>query len=327
MTDNVAQTALDAASRSLFDWKTGANPEHRTTRVQAPELNAVLGWSMPVLSGGFVRVVDYMGSDDSVVQAARVSYGAGTKTVRSDRDLIRYLLRHRHTTPFEMATIKLHVRAPIDVLRQWLRHRTASANEYSTRYSEAIDAVQIPTSDAFRHQSTTNRQGSGDVFDLEDGQQLKRIYVDAVTGAQVAYSQLLTDDVAREQARAVLPLGTYSEMYWQVNLHNLLHFLNLRTDSGAQEEIRAYANVIASVLPLWVPLVTEAWYDYQMGAVTLTALDITAMRMLMVGTAVDEQQVRESTGMTKREYGEFIEKMALAGIGQTLGEVDDDGQQ
>ena len=235
-----------------------------------------------VLDDGFVCLVDVMGDDRSVVQAARVSYGAGTQKVSDDRTLIRYLLRHRHTTPFEMAEIKLLVRVPMDCWRQWIRHRTANVNEYSTRYSIAIDASQITEPEAWRSQAQSNRQGSGEVLSEEIGQQLSQTERELLDESKRVYQARLDAGVAREQARKDLPLSTYTEAYWKVDLHNLLHFLALRMDSHAQQEIRDYATTIGEqiVQPLF-PVVWEAFQDYRVGGSFLTRLDIEVIRRLM----------------------------------------------
>jgi thymidylate synthase (FAD) len=223
-----------------------------------------------VLDDGFVCLVDIMGDDQSVVQAARVSYGEGTRKVSDDRGLIRYLLRHRHTTPFEMAEIKLLVRVPMDCWRQWIRHRTANVNEYSTRYSLAIDAMQTTSPEGWRTQAANNRQGSGAALELVDGEKLTAAETEFQRAARALYEQR----IAREQARKDLPLSTYTEAYWKVDLHNLLHFLALRMDSHAQWEIREYARTIGEqiVQPLF-PLVWEAFVDYRTEGVYLTRLD------------------------------------------------------
>src|SRR6185369_10038159 len=210
-------------------------------RIQRPRVEAldeILGVPLKVLDDGFVRVVDYMGADESIVQAARVSYGAGTKRIHEDRGLIRYLLRHRHTTPFEMCEIKFHVRVPMDCWRQWIRHRTANVNEYSTRYSVAIDASQRTEAGDWRLQSTDSKQGSAGKLDNERGGQFTKAEKELQDHARKVYDERLAAGIAREQARKDLPLSTYTEAYWKVDLHNLLHFLRLRMDMHAQEEIR-----------------------------------------------------------------------------------------
>ena len=236
---------------------------------------AELRWKkFPVLDDGFVTLVDVMGDDQAVVQAARVSYGEGTRKVSDDRGLIRYLLRHRHTTPFEMAELKLLVRVPMDCWRQWIRHRTANVNEYSTRYSLAIDAMQETAPDAWRTQAAQNRQGSGAPLDAAAGGSLTAAEAEFHQQARALYEQRIAQGVAREQARKDLPLSTYTEAYWKVDLHNLLHFLALRMDSHAQEEIREYATAIGQKIvgPLF-PLVWEAFVDYRLEGMFLTRLD------------------------------------------------------
>lgn len=241
-----------------------------------------LRWQkFPVLDDGFVCLVDVMGDDSSVVQAARVSYGEGTKKVSDDRTLIRYLLRHRHTTPFEMAEIKFLVRVPMDCWRQWVRHRTANINEYSTRYSLAIDAAQTTPVDEWRTQAESNRQGSGEPLPQDVGQQLTDSETDLQNQMRSVYQQRIESGVAREQARKDLPLATYTEAYWKIDLHNLLHFLALRMDSHAQLEIRNYATAIGEkiVAPLF-PVVWEAFQDYRMQSMFLTRLDVGVIQRL-----------------------------------------------
>jgi len=237
-------------------------------------LDAILGQKLPVLDDGFVRVVDYMGGDASIVQAARVSYGAGTKKVSEDRGLIRYLMRHWHSTPFEMCEIKLHVRVPMDCWRQWIRHRTANVNEYSTRYSVAIDGAQKTSADQWRKQAKNNKQGSAGMLDGSVGSTLTQ--AEGALHAQLTevYQARLDAGVAREQARKDLPLSTYTEAYWKVDLHNLLHFLRLRMDSHAQLEIREYANTIGEqIVSKWCPHAWQAFLDYRQHAIALTAID------------------------------------------------------
>ncbi len=241
-----------------------------------------LRWKkFPVLDDGFVALVDVMGDDAAIAQAARVSYREGTKTVSDDRSLIRYLMRHQHTTPFEMAEVKFLVRVPMDCWRQWIRHRTASVNETSTRYSIAINATQTTRPDQWRSQAATNRQGSGAMLDAQLGQELSREEVQFQEQARRLYEKRLTQGVAREQARKDLPLSTFTEAYWKIDLHNLLHFLALRMESHAQWEIRQYANVIGQqiVAPLF-PAVWEAFADYRLEATTLTRLDREVCRRL-----------------------------------------------
>ncbi|MDQ3655867.1 MAG: FAD-dependent thymidylate synthase [Chloroflexota bacterium] len=253
-------------------------------RTSVPELDAILGHQFKVLDDGFVRVVDYMGTDSSIVQAARVSYGTGTKRVREDRALIRYLLRHAHTTPFEMCDIKLHVRVPMDIWRQWIRHRTASVNEYSTRYSVAIDNAQRTPADEWRMQSTGNRQGSDGAIETGLGEMLTAQEAELHRLSREVYEHRLEMGVAREQARKDLPLSTYTEAYWKTNLHNLLHFLALRMDSHAQYEIREYARTIGEeIVAKWCPVAWEAFTDYRMNTVAFSEAELAIVEALIKG--------------------------------------------
>lgn len=253
-------------------------------RPSATELDALLGRPIPVLDHGFVRVVDYMGTDDSIVQAARVSYGKGTKRVHEDRGLIRYLMRHQHTTPFEMCELKLHIRAPMDCWRQWIRHRTANVNEYSTRYSIAIDAALTTKPSAWRLQTRQNRQGSEGFIDAARGEHFSTTEADLHTHARAVYEERLTAGIAREQARKDLPLSTYTEAYWKIDLHNLLHFLALRLADVAQYEIREYARVIGyQIVQRWCPVAWEAFLDYRLDALALSRIEVAVVRMLIKG--------------------------------------------
>jgi len=255
-------------------------------RPRVADLDAILGRAFPVLDDGFVRLVDYMGDDAAIVQAARVSYGAGTKQVSDDRGLIRYLMRHRHTTPFEMCELKLHVRVPMDAWRQWIRHRSASVNEYSTRYSIAIDAAQRTAPDAWRRQAEGNRQGSEGTLDAGAGAAFTRQEEELHARARAAYRERLAAGIAREQARKDLPLSTYTEAYWKIDLHNLLHFLALRMDPHAQLEIRSYAETIGrEVVARWVPLAWEAFLDFRLGALGLSRLEAQVVAALGRGDA------------------------------------------
>ncbi len=245
------------------------------TRRSVPELDAILGKPFKILDDGFVRVIDYMGSDEAIVQAARVSYGEGTKKGSDDEHLIRYLIRHRHTTPFEMCEIKFHVRVPMDIWRQWVRHRTASINEYSTRYSIAIDSARTTSEDEWRSQSSTNRQGSGDMLDTEMGRDLTEQEAKLHEECRRIYLERIERGVAREQARKDLPLATYTEAYWKCNLHNLLHFLALRMESAAQTEIRDYATTIGrEIVAKWVPYAWKAFEDYTLESAVISRHEI-----------------------------------------------------
>ena len=253
----------------------------KLTRPVVLALDNILGNPFKVLDDGFVRVVDYMGSDESIVQAARVSYGKGTKKVSEDRGLIRYLLRHQHTTPFEMCEIKLHVRVPMDCWRQWIRHRTANVNEYSTRYSLAIDASQQTPPNEWRMQSKDNKQGSEGFFDDAKGKLFTVQEAELQNFVRGVYEERVAAGMAREQARKDLPLSTYTEAYWKVDLHNLLHFLWLRMDPHAQYEIRMYAKTIGEqIVAHWVPMAWQAFLDYRMNSSSLSAIEIEIIRAM-----------------------------------------------
>jgi thymidylate synthase (FAD) len=267
-------------------------------RLNVPALDEILGTPFRVLNDGFVRLVDYMGSDESIVQAARVSYGKGTKKVHQDRGLIRYLMRHRHTTPFEMCEIKLHVRVPMDCWRQWIRHRTASVNEYSTRYSEAIDSAQLTDEDQWREQSRGNRQGSTGFLTPEVGSELSERESTLLRDSRRLYRQRLEAGVAREQARKDLPLSTYTEAYWKIDLHNLLHFLALRMDAHAQWEIRRYATVIGEeILSRWCPITWEAFQDYRFHSTALSRREQQIIRMLAVNRPGEARELATQFGL------------------------------
>jgi thymidylate synthase (FAD) len=271
-------------------------------RVTVPALDAILGRPLKVLDDGFVRAVDYMGSDRAIVQAARVSYGTGTKKVSEDRGLIRYLLRHRHTTPFEMCEIKLHLRVPMDCWRQWIRHRTASVNEYSTRYSVAIDAAQKTAPDGWRLQAAENKQGSAGRLDAKRGAELSRQEDELLAHARRVYEQRLAAGVAREQARKDLPLSTYTEAYWKVDLHNLLHFLALRMDMPAQEEIREYATAIGNgIVAKWCPLTWGAFRDYHLESVYLSRLEAELIQSIGAGHKDEALRKAKSFGWLEKD--------------------------
>jgi thymidylate synthase (FAD) len=273
------------------------DPE-QLTRSSAPLLDIILGQSFAVLDDGFVRVIDYMGNDAAIVQAARVSYGTGTKHVQSDRGLIRYLMRQSHTTPFEMCEIKLHVRVPMDTWRQWIRHRTANVNEYSTRYSLAIDAAQRTAPGQWRTQSTANRQGSGSYLRPTQGKLLSIAEQQLHKRARREYEARIAAGVAREQARKDLPLSTYTEAYWKIDLHNLIHFLMLRMDAHAQQEIRAYATLIGEeIVAKWVPMVWEAFLDYRRGAVHLSRIEAEIMGALILKDSARARGLAAACGL------------------------------
>ncbi len=304
-------------------------PDDAVPPLEGKALVEHLRWKkFPVLDDGFICLVDVMGDDSSVVQAARVSYGEGTKKMSDDRTLIRYLLRHRHTTPFEMAEIKILIRVPMDCWRQWIRHRTASVNEYSTRYSLAIDSAQATPPDQWRAQATNNRQGSAGLMAIDAGEQLTELERELLQKARQVYQERIDRGVAREQARKDLPLSTYTEAYWKIDLHNLLHFLALRMDSHAQLEIRDYATTLGEqiVKPLF-PLVWEAFIDYRLGSDSMSRLEREVTQRLMSVAATrglvppfsDElfREVQDETwrGLTRsRERDECATKLQSLGI-------------
>lgn len=274
-------------------------------RTTSPELDAILGQPFHVLNDGFIRVIDYMGTDQSIVQAARVSYGKGTKKVSQDAGLIRYLMRHRHSTPFEMCEIKLHVRVPMDCWRQWIRHRTANVNEYSTRYSVAIDSAQATLPGEWRLQSGANRQGSSGFLSIDDGKKFTDQETEFQNKARAMYDQRLEAGIAREQARKDLPLGTYTEAYWKIDLHNLLHFLSLRMEEHAQYEIRMYAKIIGEeIVKRWCPITWQAFMDYRMNALALTAREIEVLGAINSAGSQKAVSIAESFGwLDKNEKG------------------------
>lgn len=265
---------------------------------------------IPVLDKGFVRLVDFMGSDMDVVLAARTSVLGVTNSDaalnETDINLLRFLMRHRHTTPFEMVELKFHVRVPMDCWRQWIRHRMASVNEYSTRYAEAIDARQETPPDMWREQKTTNRQGSGEFLPEEVGSDLTRNEKELHLVSDITYRDRLSKGVAREQARKDLPLSTYTEAYWKIDLHNLLHFLGLRMAPDAQIEIRSYANQIAEYLKYLVPHTWRAFEDYRLNAITFSAVDLIMLKARMKN---EDLLLGNSYNYTAREIKEFEEKM------------------
>ena len=275
-----------------------------TLRATVPALEEILYQPLPVLDHGFVRVIDYMGDDAAIVQAARVSYGRGTRRVSEDQGLINYLMRHRHTTPFEMCEIKYHVKLPIFVARQWIRHRTANVNEYSARYSILDNEFYIPSPEHLAAQATTNRQGRGEVLEGAAAQRVLDLLREDAERAYAGYAELLNEDasgapldparpgLARELARINLTLGFYTQWYWKTDLHNLMHFLSLRADPHAQYEIRAYAEVMLDTLKRWVPMTYAAFLEYRMNAATISATGLAVIRRLLAGEAVDASRER-----------------------------------
>jgi thymidylate synthase (FAD) len=278
-----------------------------TLRAVSEGMEAHLYRAHPVLDHGFIRVIDYMGDDSAIVQAARVSYGAGTKHVQNDEGLIRYLMRHWHSTPFEMCEIKLHVKLPVFVARQWIRHRTANVNEYSARYSILDREFYIPAPEHLAAQSTVNNQGRGEVLQGEEAARVLELLKSDANRAYDHYEAMLSQDgqqgLARELARMNLPANIYTQWYWKVDLHNLFHFLRLRADPHAQYEIRVYAEAIAACVKDWVPLAYAAFEDYRMGGVTLSAKAIAVLKRRLAGETVTQ----EASGMSKGEWREFVE--------------------
>ena len=289
-----------------------------TRRATVPALEEILYEALPVLDHGFVRVVDYMGDDGAIVQAARVSYGRGTRRISEDKGLINYLMRHRHTTPFEMCEIKYHVKLPIFVARQWIRHRTANVNEYSARYSILDNEFYVPAPEHLAAQASVNRQGRGDVIEGAAAQRVLDLLRNDAERAYAGYTTLLNEDasgapadpawpgLARELARMNLSLNFYTQWYWKIDLYNLLHFLSLRADPHAQYEIRAFAEAMLATVQRWVPMAYDAFLEYRMNAVTISATGLAVVRRMLAGEAVDQA----SSGLSAREWREL---MALLG--------------
>jgi thymidylate synthase (FAD) len=295
----------------------GAQP---TLRPISPALEEILFQALPVLDHGFVRVVDYMGDDAAVVQAARVSYGRGTKKVSEDRGLVNYLMRHRHTTPFEMCEIKYHVKLPIFVARQWIRHRTANVNEYSARYSILDNEYYLPKPEHLAAQSKANRQGRGQVL---SGKEAERVFDLLKKDSELVYEHYMEmlnegetgepldperSGLARELARMNLSLAFYTQWYWKTNLHNLMHFLSLRADAHAQYEIRVYADVMLDTLKRWCPISYDAFMEYRLGGAHLSKTGLAAIRRMIAGEKVDQK----ASGLNPREWRELV---AVLGLG------------
>lgn len=268
-------------------------------------------YEQKVLDHGFVRLVDYMGDDNAIVQAARVSYGAGTKNVSSDRQLIRYLMRHRHTTPFEMCEVKFHVKLPIFVARQWIRHRTANVNEISGRYSEMVDEFYVPELEQIRPQSVINKQGrSEDAFDTDEAAEIQAQLSGTQRELYSEYKESLDKNLARELARINLPLSLYTEWYWKIDLHNLFHFLHLRLDAHAQYEIRVFAEAMATITKELFPIAYEAFEDYRLNSIGFTGPEIKILQQLLSSKELSVEQLVE-LGLSKRESSEFVKKMSF----------------
>lgn len=284
------------------------------TRPRSEALDAILGVPTDVLDHGFIRVIDYMGDEAAIVQAARVSYGQGTKAVSEDRGLLRYLMRHRHSTPFEMCEIKLHVKLPVFVARQWIRHRTANVNEYSARYSILAREFYVPEAKDIAKQSKTNKQGREEGTDDLRADEAREMMLRAGDHAFDIYEMLSADDepddmgIARELSRIVTPVSTYTEWYWKVDLHNLLHFLSLRADPHAQKEIRVYAEVICQIVEAWMPNVWEAFVDYRLEAHTFSKQEMAILQAVLKIAGYDGALYANVLGMdalSRREREDF----------------------
>ncbi len=276
-----------------------------TARAVSEGMERHLYTAYPVLDHGFIRVIDYMGDDNAITQAARVSYGKGTKSVQNDEGLIRYLMRHWHSTPFEMCEVKLHVKLPVFVARQWIRHRTANVNEYSARYSILDREFYIPDPAHLNAQSVVNNQGRGEALEGAEAEKVLAYLRDDAMRCYDHYEEMISQDgqqgLARELARMNLPANVYTQWYWKVDLHNLLHFLRLRADAHAQYEIRVYAEEICKVVADWVPFAYRAFEDYRMGGANLSATALDCVRRMLKGEAVTQ----ENSGMSKGEWREF----------------------
>jgi thymidylate synthase (FAD) len=293
--------------------------ENKTKRVIAPELEKILFEVIPILDHGFVRVIDYMGDDTSIVQAARVSYGKGTKKVSTDAGLIKYLMRHWHSTPFEMCEIKYHIKLPIFIARQWIRHRTANVNEYSARYSILDKEFYLPNQENLAAQSKNNRQGRGEILTGDQAKEVlnllkhdaERTYDNYETMLNERYDGSVIDEkksgLARELARMNLTLNTYTQWYWKTDLLNLMNFLRLRADSHAQYEIRAYADVMLDTLKKWVPITFEAFMDYRVGGTEVSSKGKMVLKDLISGKNINI----ETSGLSKREWNELMNAFDL----------------
>ncbi len=293
--------------------------ENKTKRVTVPELENVLYEAIPILDHGFIRVIDYMGDDTSIVQAARVSYGKGTKKVSTDSGLIKYLMRHWHSTPFEMCEIKYHVKLPIFIARQWIRHRTANVNEYSARYSILDKEFYLPAPQNLATQSQSNRQGRGNVIEGEKAKKVLDLLKNDAEQTYNNYEIMLNErydgstidvngvGLARELARMNLTLNTYTQWYWKTDLLNLMNFLRLRADHHAQYEIRAYADAMLDTVKKWVPITYEAFMDYRVGGTEVSSKGKEVIKKLIQGQKIDLDQ----SGLSKREWNELMEAFDL----------------
>ena len=310
---------MKLTDQQIQDIKNQQSQENKTKRVVAPELENILYEAIPILDHGFIRVIDYMGDDTSIVQAARVSYGKGTKKVSTDSGLIKYLMRHWHSTPFEMCEIKYHVKLPIFIARQWIRHRTANVNEYSARYSILDKEFYLPEPNHLAAQSKNNRQGRGDILKGEQAKKVLNLLKGDAERTYDNYEKMLNErydgsvidesqnGLARELARMNLTLGTYTQWYWKTDLLNLMNFLRLRADHHAQYEIRAYADVMLDTLKRWVPITYEAFLDYRVGGTEVSSKGKKVLKRLINGESID----LESSGLSKREWNELMEAFEI----------------
>jgi len=308
LTKNQTQEIKDLQSQS-----------NKTKRVTAPKLEEILYEALPILDHGFIRVIDYMGNDNSIVQAARVSYGKGTKKVNTDSGLIKYLMRHWHSTPFEMCEIKYHVKLPIFIARQWIRHRTANVNEYSARYSILDKEFYLPSKENLAAQSSSNRQGRGEVITGDQAEKVLGLLKDDAERTYRNYEEMLNQKydgsiidekkigLARELARMNLTLNTYTQWYWKTDLLNLMNFLRLRADHHAQYEIRAYADVMLDTLKRWVPITFDAFMDYRVGGTEVSSKGKEVIKKLISGEKISIEQ----TDLSKREWNELMQAFNL----------------
>ncbi len=310
---------MKLTKEQLQEIKDQQKQENKTKRVTAPELEKILYEAIPILDHGFIRVIDYMGDDSSIVQAARVSYGKGTKKVSTDSGLIKYLMRHWHSTPFEMCEIKYHVKLPIFIARQWIRHRTANVNEYSARYSILDKEFYLPSNENLAVQSQSNRQGRGGVIGGDQAKQVLELLKSDAERTYKNYEEMLNQKfdgttidenkkgLARELARMNLTLNTYTQWYWKTDLLNLMNFLRLRADSHAQYEIRAYANAMLDTVKKWVPITYDAFMDYRVGGTEVSAKGKIVIQKLING----EDVKANDSGLSKREWNELMEAFKL----------------
>ena len=311
---NTKNTLSDEQISEINSLRASTN---KTIRPVAEGIEKILYQVYPALDHGFIRVVDYMGDDQAVVQAARVSYGKGTSRVSEDRGLIRYLMRHRHSTPFEMCEIKLHVKLPMFIARQWIRHRTASINEYSARYSVLDKEFYIPNAKDLAVQSKSNMQGRGDVLSEKDSNEALEMLKRDAENCFETYEFLLNersngdiidsnrDGLARELARINLTLNTYTQWYWKTNLHNLMNFIYLRADSHAQYEIRVYADIIYEIMKAWVPITADAFNSYRSGSIELSVEAMNVIKIMLAGQKIDQK----ASGLSLREWNELMNSL------------------